>query len=841
MIWDSIRYGFSPLYFVTIEGIPVVWSEKVTGKTLPTDYTVEDNSLSIDRSGAIGIEQIDRLNGTPATPPFAFTLLDTATVRDWMRKPSAVTTLTSALTPSSATANIVSSAGFSGHAYIGLEHLTHSGTTATSLTGLTRGVNGYPYAHPLGTSSQFVTDRPRYWRGRKVTLWAAPMDAAGYVTGNTLTADARQVWVGRLTAGPQRVTDGFTFEAEALDRVLDATLADAVTGKIETVGGLYPVNLGEHGVVSVWACNNAGNTIWDYSFKVAPYTGTSYTQGQLINGATERDLWRDAFNAALVSSGANARISAGYWLGEDDGAGGYYNFALEIPQDNNVNFFKCLITMDGMQLKWSFNTFTLPKTVLPSVNWYTRDSPMHPTLFGKPSGQSIVVKLDDPTVATVPPEGTIYLATSADGGEDWRAYQYASLANGRVYCWLESGIDQTVKNPIGTTVEIRSESQGYPWSQLILQTLESSGTSTLRGTYDTLPRGAGYSLSSGLIVESSFAPLSDTERGNSSPAGKSFAELYGGVLGFRRMAVVSKVQPSTGIVKLQLVSTDSPSVWMGETITDATMLAHNDDPVQAVQRLDAPNCVRVLLPYGQADTQDTIIAIDLPSVEAQGLREAEFTIPVEDRDGWVDKVKTAAAAWFAYDQTAQAAELTVPPWVRADVGDVVLLQGLTHPALWTWSGGAGAVGYTGSARVVGRTMDLVSLAVKLKVIFDGGIKTSGLSPSMQITAVTNPAAATSITVPGKYYAHLAATRAIQGGNYYLQHYRPGQTEAANQTHRVTAEALVGANCVLTVDNHSGGHTIVPNESRLTLPLLDAGLIVPYQEAFAHVNSGASWS
>lgn len=837
MIWDAIRYGFSPLYFVTIEGIPVIWSEKITGKTLPSGYTVEDNSLSIDRSGAIGIEQIDRLNGTAATPPFAFALLDTATVRDWMRKPSVSTTLTAALSPSALTANVGSSAGFSGHLYIGLEHLTYSGTTATSFTGLTRAVNGYAYAHPIGSSSQLVTDRPRYWRGRKVTLWAAPMDASGYVTGSTLLADARQVWVGRIAAGPQRVTDGFTFEAEALDRVLDSALADTVSGKIETVGGYYPVDLGKHGFFSVFAMNNAGATIWDYSFKVAPYTGTSYLQGDLINGATQRDLWRTAFNAALVASGASAKITAGVWT--EYSPYPIYTFSLVMPQDNNVAYFRVLLMLNGNSYRWEGGAIlTKPAVVVtPDTDgWFTVDSPEYPYTFGQTSATAVTVKLDDPTTTTVPPEGELRIGDKAA-----TAYEHGTLSNGRLYAWLRYGLPLDLKQPVGATVEIRSESQEYPWSQLVLETLESSGTAALRGAYDALARGAGYSIPEALIDLPSFVPLADGERGNSSPAGKSFAELYGGLLGFRRLAVVSKVQQPTGTVKLHCVSTDSPSVWMGETITDAVLLAHNDDPVQAVQRLDAPNCVRVLLPYGEGDTQDTIVALDLPSVEAQGLREAEFVIPVVDRDGWVQKVKTAAASWFLYDQTAQAAELTVPPWVRADVGDVVLLQGLTHPALWTWSSNPGATGYTGSARVVGRTFDVVSLAVKLKVIFDGGLKTSGLSPSMQITAVTTPTNATSITVPGKYYNHLAATRTVQGGNYYLQHYRPGQTEAVNQTHRVTAETLVGADCVLTVDSHSGGHTIVPNDSRLTLPLLDAGLVVPYQEAFSHVDSGASWS
>jgi len=100
---------------------------------------------------------------------------------------------------------------------------------------------------------------------------------------------------------------------------------------------------------------------------------------------------------------------------------------------------------------------------------------------------------------------------------------------------------------------------------------------------------------------------------------------------------------------------------------------------------------------------------------------------------------------------------------------------------------------------------------------------------------------TSMSVPLVYYYHFANTRASAGSNYYVQHYRPGQIETTTQYHLVTAEAIVGGVCVLTIGSHVGGHTVVANSSRLTLPTLTGGRLVAYQGYFAHVGDGANWA
>ena len=65
-IWTAARYGWSPIYYLTIEGIPVVWAEAALGLTLPTGYTAEAAALHLE-SAAIGVEQVDRQRGVAVT------------------------------------------------------------------------------------------------------------------------------------------------------------------------------------------------------------------------------------------------------------------------------------------------------------------------------------------------------------------------------------------------------------------------------------------------------------------------------------------------------------------------------------------------------------------------------------------------------------------------------------------------------------------------------------------------------------------------------------------------------------------------------------------------------
>jgi len=71
-VYDATRYGWNTHLWLTVAGIPVVWGEAVTGKTLPADFPTADGGLVIDGSAAIGTEQIDRERGASVGLAFTF-------------------------------------------------------------------------------------------------------------------------------------------------------------------------------------------------------------------------------------------------------------------------------------------------------------------------------------------------------------------------------------------------------------------------------------------------------------------------------------------------------------------------------------------------------------------------------------------------------------------------------------------------------------------------------------------------------------------------------------------------------------------------------------------------
>lgn len=839
MIWDAVRYGFSPVYWLTIEGIPVVWIEKATGKALPSGFVTESACLSIDKTGAIGVEQIDRLKGNPSTPPFAFKLLDSTVSRDWLRKPSTQTTLTSSATAAAGSLSVASSAGFSTECFVGLERMTISGTAPTTLTLSARGVNGWAYAHPVGSGSQLVSDRPRLWKGRQVRLYAAPMDASGYVTGSTLASDSIEIWRGRLGTTPGREQDGFAFEADALERILDGELPSIISGKITNVGGYFPAKLGST-VKFMFDIRDATNLVLaQYSFTLKPFNGTAYTQNQLLSGSTLRKLVIDAFSSAITVLGAGADLKG---LQFYNVGGGIYTAQIGLGTFGTAAYVKVDATVSNGTTQQTFtaigNKLANAYNVIEISGWKFRDSPWSYNQLDSNSSSVVAVLLDDQKAASVPASGNVEI------GENTYKFVTSSFVDGRAVLYLDTPMQwPELTSLINANVQIRNLVSGAYWEQ-ILTVLESSGTAALRGTYDTLPRGAGYALDSSMINVSSFTTAADMVSVTATTVedGASFWDMFGGLFGLYRRAFVQKYSSTAGRIQLTIVSTMAPAVPDSSTVTDSELLAYKGDPITAVRRIEAPNSITLTMPDSVQNNEYICIFNDVPNIEAQGMRSADLRIPASDRDLLQAEATYLVASSFAYDQSAQAAELLVPPWIRADVGDTVILSGLTHPSLYTWTTSPGQTGYDGLGRVVGRTFDPISLQVKLVVLFDGGTIARGISPSAEVSAFTGIATnVTSMTIPLEYYAHFASTRSSTGGNYYVQHYRPGQVETATQWHLVTAESVVGGACVLTIGSHVGGHTVVTGSSRLTLPTRTGGRIVPFQRYFAHVDDGSNWA
>jgi hypothetical protein len=850
MIWDSLRYGFAPTYWITVAGIPVVFVERGTGLSLPTGFAIEDASLVIDKSSDVGLEQIDRERGVGVGLPLSFKLLDTATVRDWLRRWSDQATLTTALSATGAVATVDSTSGWpgTGEIHLGIERCTYTGTTATTFTGLSRGQSGsLPYRHTPGTTGQIVTDRPRFWRGRIVTLWASPTDPSGLVTGTTLADDAVQVWAGRITGGPERETDGFRFEAQSLDRILEEPLVGEVTGKVVEIGGKYAVSQGWTAEVCLIAYDGVAAQIWAYTVIVQPFLADA--DGDLLSAQEIRDRISDAWTDGVSAAGAGADLSDLVWSKKK----GWDEARVQVVQDANIVSIHQWLYIDGKDQpivpNW-MNPGGMPagNDILVSIGWISNGNPAIPYDVDQspPGSLLLTVQLDSGDPGDVPPfNGKIRIGV----GQTSYLAKYGAAevtGGGQLYFTGIEAVGDTKSLPqpaacIGADVTVLFTDEGA-FLDALERTLMSSGTGERSATYDTLARGQGYGVDESLIEQGSFdsasAPLSSLQV-FADVAGKTFADVFGGALGLFRRAVVARPDKSqaTRPIQFTLVSTAPFGAGWSLTIGDDDLLSDDGDPVVSVRRADSPNAIIVTREVG--DVSDRLAYFDHASIEATGRREATYPIPAKDRAALGVVALSAAAVHFAADQTVQAIELRVPPWIDADAGDLVQLD-LTHPALWTWNASPATFGYTGPGRVVGRRINLRTCQVTLTILVDGGVKVRALSPSAQVKGRQHVTTPTWIDVPLKYLDHFTNALADAGGNIFVYHYWPGQTETVGNRHEVSAAAESGGLCRLTIASNPTGHNVIVDDSYLTLPTLTGGHVSTWQEAFAHVDDGTQW-
>jgi len=325
-------------------------------------------------------------------------------------------------------------------------------------------------------------------------------------------------------------------------------------------------------------------------------------------------------------------------------------------------------------------------------------------------------------------------------------------------------------------------------------------------------------------------------------AGESFGSLFGGTLGLFRRAVVARPD-TTGAIKLTLIETTPYGTAYTATITDIDLLSDDGDPVVSVKKANSGNVHIVIRPHGGvSDEEDRRAFFDAPSIDANGRDEVEYRIPAIDQ-GALITVADSAVAHLAADETAQAVQLRVPPWVAVYPGDVVFLEGLTHPALWTWSTSPGQPGYDGMARCVGRTINLKSATVTLTFLFDSSLSVNSLSPAALIEtagfdSATNP---TYINIPLAYLEHMQKALTEAAGNVWVSHFQPGQIETATQLHEVSAANVSGSTCQLTIASTTGGHTLdVGKQSTLTLPTSSGLKLSAYQALFAHIDDNTIW-
>ena len=852
-VWDPCQYGWSVVYWLTVEGVPVVWSEVATGLTLPAGYTSESASLVIDDSAAIGCVA-DQYEGIGKSLPLSFRLQDTAAVRVYMQRSQVATELTADLLAAggtSTTIDVLSTTGISGgeSVYLGNERITIGvAATGTRFTGCTRAVVGYAYTHTAGSISGHMTKTPRYWRGREVKLYATPIDPTGHIPGATIYGDAECIWRGHIDDGPQRSGLHFAFTALALDRRLSRKIGQRWAGVVIDKEARYRVSPKDRIEARITLATGANVVTFHQTIAWFPFSASA--DGDKLTGSEMRALITSGYKAAVALLGHTATLDDLIWV--ESYLGGTRKHSAGFTFDAAATVRRVDVWVDAFGAGFVGYTWTVDAGLvagyLVDAQWQTWDNAKAQITQPKPHKvRHLLIGLTSGIAAGVPATGMLRI-------KDWACqYQDREVIGGQLFVQvhpLSTGFAQVDAVKIGESVEIlgHTGSQALPVAPGVAaaRTLASSGYNGLRNaTYDTLDAGQGYALDddqalhADIAIELNTGPLADL-RLQIAPDDESFEDLFGGMLALSGRAVVMRPDVDDNrTVKLHLVEL-AGGVTYETTITDADLLTRRGDAIQVQPWRPKPNAITV------EGTQlgETLIKLsfaDYPAIQAQGRESLDFEIPVATKEG----VQSLASIWamsiLGTSDHMQRLSLSVPPWTAAEVGDVVYLS-TAHPSLWDWA--AGEPGYAGPARVIGREVQLRNGATTLHLLAASGLDVGALCPSSPVDDTDNATNPTWIDLPIQYLKHMAGSIAAAGGAVRVLHYRPGQAEGIADGYTVSAAANTGGKCRLTVATKIGSPVLVvagaaaDDDSHLTLP--ESANDDTYQALYMHSGDGAKF-
>jgi len=862
--WAGLTYGWTPVYWLRIAGIPVVWSERALGLSLPTGFATDSATLVIE-DGPLGIESVDRDRGLGVSTPCECKLLDSAALFDLIKAPTLQTRLKADAGATDTALQVDSTAGWpsSGALWLGRERITYSGTSADQFTGCTRGTCGsLARAYRVGTMDQVVTNRPLYWRGLDVTLWATMVSPSGKPCGTALESDESvEVWHGRLSAPPRRERDGFRLAAESLERLLDRELGQSLRGDLIEANSWARVWTGEQATIWATALESNGTTqVWDHKFTFAPWA-------ELGNGyvVAHRDVLHATLQAALEaavaaeSAGGDINFTVAPWLVTYNGQPNfpwYWGVRADIEPDADIRFVRLRIVLGteflGEQLIQQFALGSEVTYVHTRWLWYGVPAQVAKTGFnsnvpsqgpGSSPLTSVVAELTEGVPDDTPAGGQLRIrAGNADA-----VYRYDEVTVDGPRA-VFSGLQPEPGTPLltdgsleGGTVEVLDIDEGSV-HDVALRALQSSGTGA-RGDYDTLTSSQGYAIDESRINVASFArakapPLALLNL-RVSASGAAFPRLVGEALALADLAVVLRPDYSQtgGPLQLALVHVGPTDIDLA-TITDADLCYRDGAPaVRLRERADPPNLLTVLAEPAGAPSTTRVALANALGIAANGATKVEHHVDATDRDQLVAATLVAGPPRFLDSELQQALELTVRPDVQCEVGDCVRLE-LTDPTVYNWTNGS--TGYTGLARVLGKQRDPLLGLVTLLVVY-GGLQVEAVAPSMRVLGfVGDYDDPTSIDVAPQYLPHLQ--RALLEGPFELVLYRPGYAESSAHRYQVTEVVDAGTEARLTVSISAGAPEL---DDTLTIPeyltLPPADDASAYQQQFTAVGDGSLWT
>ena len=812
-VWAPLRYGWSHTYWLTVEGIDTLWCERALSKTLPTGYASESATLSIDGSARVGC-MIERGAGIGAGFPLSFRLLDLragdsgASAADYMIRPTAQTYLTADETSTDATISIASTSGLTSPVWIGRERVTYSGTGAgPTLTGCTRGTVGLPgasvaYPHKAGTI--VTSGAPRYWRGRHVALYAQASDPTGYAPGSTWLSTSVCIWRGVIDAEPQRSSDGdgWDFQAMALDRLLARPLSGEWTGTVADTEPRFAVTA-DALRVDAYRYNQAA-ALTHVPMVLTPFADAGYTYGTWISVSEANAAIKAAFDAAVTASGVGWMGGVSFVQATSAYSGtaidkGDWVPVIELITDANTNTIVLDIDWFGVvQRHLTFNFGSGGKAVTEGygIEIGYRLSPYSAGSVGETVPARVTVRIDAGDPGTLPASGQIVV------GDD--AYTYSSLVQTTDAALVQFAGLQPLGDTVPADVSIGATAKvvsavDATLGAAALRLLHSSGESTLRGTYDSLPASMGYGLPTALVNDDAvLAALQSGWLGlltlHVALSQDSLDDALSGVLRLSGRALCVVDGPDADAA-LTVIETAAVASGAAVALTDAHVITYPSRTASQMQ-IEAPASVLAKLTAGDVDC-GTVRVVDVGRMASEGAQADEVTVPLPQR---TDEAVLAIAGWgtarIVGDSLASVVEVDVVPWLDVRPGDAVDVT-LTMPELWDWA--AGTVGYTGRARCIGREVTLDTGVQRLRLVIDGqGAKGSALCPSAAVSAVAGGATTPTSVDIALAYVDIMTTALADTDPVRLLYYEPGGG-AESTTYYLDVDGVTDTGSVCRLD------------------------------------------
>lgn len=812
---DLLQRGYQLVRVLQVDGIPYLFAEREVLTVLgvsPTPlsgYTMS-YALSLD-DGAELSQDCDRKSGFAAASEVRYLLGRDVLEAEGLAEalfatPTMRATLTTSVTsPATTTFVVDSTSGWpaSGSAYIGREYFTYTGTTGTSYTGITRGVAGLAHYHTADTASAYaeVTDKPRYWRGRLVTVWCHLVSPEGRYLGTnwcTLGDYCWQEWRGEIVEVPQPTRSGFALRVGSLVQKLAGKVGATIKGKVAFDSGGTPL---------IYATPSD-------SIRIVEQGGGLDVEGALTNtpGVMTLENW-----VAVAAINLNA------------GAGSDKVYARQDAQrvEVFVDFSGGSSAADVIPTAW----FLVPETqTCTDTTFGLARSAKLPCIWAgdaidRTTGIWVVVELEaSADFSDAVPAGSGLLLVRSGGDVEVMRYDTTDTGwDGRFTAFriVERRVNETTGvNPFaeGTEVSIISAADG-PVYFVAAALWCSSGMAGARGIADTLAFGFGMGVPYDWFDEITFSQWFFEYINGYVAEEVSVEDVAGGHFALARQCLVQTTD-DTGEHLVRLVSTEVTDDPEAPSITAADVLLDgSSDPEQ----LEAPNHIVVDSSAPGSEGAKYVVR-DASRSQAEGKVSWDMKAPGITLARAVER----GAMLILLSDGQQAMKVRLPPWSTVQIGDAISDQ-RAHPAVYDYTLGQWAPTAI-AGRVVGLTVSQWDETREATILLAGQYgNTVYLAPSSEVTnAISTTVLRVSKGTVSRF--HVGDTVAI---------YLPGSEATDYEEHDIA-----------TIDTTNPSYDVITLATPLAVVTPAAGLVVTYpawtnastdQRRYMYARDERSWT